>query len=81
MEKEGVRRAGRGNPGRPARIAIQYWNLPADARLRDVILAVRADEAGHRDVNHRFADELSRGKAERVERASSHDQQPRGVRG
>ena len=37
-------------------VAIRYWNLPDDARLRDVILAVRADEAGHRDVNHRFAD-------------------------
>lgn len=41
------------------RIAIDYWKLPADARLRDVILAVRADEAGHRDVNHRRADGLS----------------------
>lgn len=39
-------------------IAIDYWHLPADARLRDVIIAVRADEAGHRDVNHQFADEL-----------------------
>jgi len=26
--------------------------------LREVVLAVRADEAGHRDVNHGFADEL-----------------------
>jgi ubiquinol oxidase len=40
-------------------IAIKYWRLPADARLRDVVIAVRADEAGHRDVNHGFADELS----------------------
>ncbi|WP_018948737.1 alternative oxidase [Thioalkalivibrio sp. ALMg11] len=38
--------------------AIQYWNLPEDARLSDVIRAVRADEAGHRDVNHSFADLL-----------------------
>ncbi|MCU0976868.1 MAG: alternative oxidase [Steroidobacteraceae bacterium] len=38
--------------------AIEYWNLPPDARLSDVIIAVRADEAGHRDVNHAFADEL-----------------------
>lgn len=37
-------------------IAIDYWNLPEDARLRDVILVIRDDEAGHRDVNHRFAD-------------------------
>ena len=40
------------------KIAIDYWQLPADARLREVVLAVRADEAGHRDVNHGFADEL-----------------------
>ena len=39
-------------------IARAYWQLPAHARLRDVVLAVRADEAGHRDVNHGFADEL-----------------------
>ena len=40
-------------------IAIDYWKLPPDARLRDVIIAVRKDEAVHRDVNHRFANELS----------------------
>lgn len=39
--------------------AIKYWNLSPDARLSDVIIAVRADEVGHRDVNHGFADELS----------------------
>ena len=41
------------------RIAIDYWKLAPDARLRDVIVAVQADEAIHRDVNHRFADELA----------------------
>jgi ubiquinol oxidase len=40
-------------------IAIDYWNLAADARLRDVVLVVREDEAGHRDVNHAFANELN----------------------
>jgi ubiquinol oxidase len=40
-------------------IAIAYWKLAADARLREVIVAVRADEARHRDVNHQFADELA----------------------
>jgi ubiquinol oxidase len=40
-------------------IAIEYWKLPADAHLRDVIVVVRADEARHRDVNHAFADDLS----------------------
>lgn len=40
-------------------IAIDYWQLPQDARLREVIVAVRADEAKHRDVNHGFADQLT----------------------
>lgn len=39
-------------------IAIDYWQLPQDARLREIIIAVRADEAKHRDVNHGFADKL-----------------------
>ena len=43
-------------------LAIRYWNLPEDARLREVIEAVRADEAGHRDVNHCFADKLDAGE-------------------
>lgn len=41
------------------RIAIDYWNLAPDARLREVIIAVRADEAKHRDVNHEFANQLA----------------------
>lgn len=41
-------------------LAIDYWHLHADATLRDVIIAVRDDEAGHRDVNHHFADELTK---------------------
>jgi ubiquinol oxidase len=39
-------------------IAIDYWNLDANARMRDMLLAVRADEAKHRDVNHSFADAM-----------------------
>lgn len=39
--------------------AIVYWGLPPDARLRDVIVAVRADECLHRNVNHQFANELA----------------------
>ena len=39
-------------------IAIDYWNLGPTARLRDVVIAVRADEAGHRDRNHEMADQL-----------------------
>lgn len=45
------------NPPAPE-LAIKYWNLAPDATLRDVVIAVRADEAGHRDVNHAFADDL-----------------------
>ncbi|KAJ6552045.1 AOX, alternative oxidase mitochondrial precursor [Mycena vulgaris] len=33
-------------------IAIDYWRLPADAKLLDVIYAVRSDETTHRFVNH-----------------------------
>ncbi len=40
-------------------VAIDYWKLAADARLRDVVLVIRDDEAGHRDVNHGFADMLT----------------------
>jgi ubiquinol oxidase len=40
------------------KIAIDYWGLWPDATLRDVILVVREDEAGHRDVNHGFSDQL-----------------------
>ena len=41
------------------KIAIDYWKLAPDARLREVIVAVRADESHHRDVNHEFADQLA----------------------
>lgn len=41
------------------KIAIDYWKLASDARLRDVVIVVRNDEAGHRDVNHDFANQLS----------------------
>ena len=43
------------------RIAIEYWDLAPDARLRDVVKVIRDDEAGHRNVNHDFANSFSRG--------------------
>ena len=52
--------AGRAENVPAPKIAIDYWKLSPDARLRDVVIAVRADEAGHRDVNHAFADELAK---------------------
>jgi ubiquinol oxidase len=42
-------------------IALTYWNLPQGARLRDVVLVVREDEARHRDTNHDFANQLAQG--------------------
>jgi len=43
-------------------IAINYWNLPLNSKLSDVIEAIRDDEASHRDVNHSFADILNNQK-------------------
>lgn len=43
-------------------IAIDYWQLGVNATLRDVVVAVRADEAGHRDRNHELANALVEGK-------------------
>ena len=37
-------------------LAVSYWKLNQDATFRDLIVAIRADEAGHRLVNHTFAD-------------------------
>ena len=42
-------------------IALEYWNLPKGARLREVVEVIRADEAAHRDVNHGFADRIAAG--------------------
>jgi ubiquinol oxidase len=53
----------RRHPNVPApQIAIDYWNFDADAALRDVVIVVRKDEAGRRDRNHTFADQLKRGE-------------------
>ena len=37
-------------------IATKYWQLGDEAMMRDVILAIRADEAHHRVVNHTLGD-------------------------
>lgn len=37
-------------------IAKDYWRLGDSATMLDLILAVRADEAGHRFMNHTLAD-------------------------
>ncbi|KAG6831006.1 hypothetical protein H0H87_006579 [Tephrocybe sp. NHM501043] len=36
-------------------IAIDYWRLSADAKMLDVLYAVRSDESTHRFVNHSLA--------------------------
>lgn len=33
-------------------IAIDYWRLPPNSTLKDVVTVIRADEAHHRDLNH-----------------------------
>ena len=37
-------------------LAIDYYDLPADAKLSDMILRVRADEQGHADANLTFSE-------------------------
>ena len=37
-------------------LSKKYWQLPEDAMFRDVLMAIRADEAIHRDVNGTLAD-------------------------
>ena len=37
-------------------LAIDYYDLPADAKLSDMIHRVRADEQGHADANLKFSE-------------------------
>ncbi|KAM9953071.1 hypothetical protein ACTFIW_006411 [Dictyostelium discoideum] len=39
-------------------IAIEYWGLPEDATLRDLILVIRQDESDHRLVNHEISNKI-----------------------
>ena len=47
-------------------IAINYWNLPLNSKLKDVVKVIRDDEAGHRDVNHSFANILENKKIKKT---------------
>ena len=38
------------------KLAIDYYDLPSDAKLSNMILKVRADEQGHADANLSFAE-------------------------
>ena len=51
--------AGRAENVAAPKIAIDYYKLGLDATLRDVVIAVRADEQGHADANHQMADALT----------------------
>lgn len=42
-------------------IALEYWNLPMDATLRDVVIVVCHDEENHRDVNHFLSNQIANG--------------------
>ena len=39
-----------------SQLAIDYYDLPADAKLSDMIHRVRADEQGHADANLKFSE-------------------------
>ena len=54
-------------------IAINYWNLPLNATLKEVVRVIRDDEAGHRDVNHSFADILEKRKKKQVIKTVSQE--------
>jgi ubiquinol oxidase len=54
------------------RYAIHYWKLEPDARLREVVVAVRLDEAKHRDVNHGFADDIAGRRSGKVPATPEH---------
>jgi hypothetical protein len=43
-------------------LAKDYWHLPANCSMEDLLLAIRADEAGHRHVNHTLASLEARDK-------------------
>ena len=43
-------------------IAKNYYNLRPGAKLRDVVIAVREDERGHAQENHRMADVIKEDK-------------------
>ena len=55
------------------KIAIDYWNLPLHSTLKDVVRVVRDDEAGHRDVNHSFANILNEKKLRKTQESQKKE--------
>ena len=56
--------------------ARQYYELPDNAKFRDLILAVRADESIHREMNHYFCDLGPDERVEYHEKIAVHDNNP-----
>ncbi|KAI7849224.1 alternative oxidase-domain-containing protein [Circinella umbellata] len=54
-------------------IAIDYYNLQPTASIRDVVLAVRADEALHRDANHHLSDRIAANREDILADAKSEE--------
>ena len=66
-------------PDQPApEIAINYWNLPLHSTLKDVVRVIRDDEAGHRDVNHSFADIINLRKSKELINTKNKNQKENG---
>ena len=66
-------------PDQPApEIAINYWNLPLHSTLKDVVRVIRDDEAGHRDVNHSFADIINLRKSKELINKKNRTQKENG---
>mgnify|MGYP006074474047 FL=1 len=57
-------------------IAKDYWNLKSDAKLLDVIEAVRDDEQKHSQVNHGLADTLDQDKVKVVSEVEIKKEEP-----
>ena len=64
-------------------LAKDYWHLPSDCTMEDLLLAIRADEAGHRHVNHTLASLEARDKnpftPEEMERNGRSNADARGM--
>ena len=43
--------------------AVDYWHLSPNAKLSEMLVSMRQDEAIHRDIQHAFADALAKGNA------------------
>eukprot|EP01132_Coremiostelium_polycephalum_P009187 gene9187-11261_t len=49
------------------KISIDYWGLPSNATLRDLILVIRQDENDHRYVNHEISNKITVNNTDPIE--------------